>query len=556
MKALFMREFAFVFIFGLCAWQNLSAQPTVAFTFSGNNVQEHLGEAAIGLGDVNSDGIPDILVASPGFHYQATNPTAGSVRVYSGADGSLIHQIIEPMTGTSFGFSVGNAGDVNNDGFPDFIVGAPGDSTMGLKAGRADVYSGFDGSLLHRAFGPNAGDQFGFSVSGVDDLNGDGSADFIVGVPNSDFVGVNAGAIQVFSGANGSVLYTIFGSAPGDIFGVSVSGCGDVNGDNTPDFIVGAADAGLSLQGQAKVFSGANGATLHVVTGPSGTRVGVAVGSIGDIDQDGYDDFIVSAPGVGLSLAGKGKVRAYSGINGAPIFTVSGQHAAEEFGSRLGPAGDVNGDGFNDIIVGSPLSDASFVDGGRATIISGKDGAILHNLPGLGFQSIQGISVAIIGDINLDGFSDFIIGASAESDNAPHSGNVRVYLAPTLPILKYDSKVGDTQLDLNWMPDSGDINSLTGTLSCTGGTPGGFGIVGLSFAPADLIIFGIPLLVASDSTNLIETGNFGFDLLGELQVPNVSRQSPFIAGSLVHIQMFESSPAIRSSNGIRMLMTP
>lgn len=116
------------------------SQPTLAHTFSGSNLQEHLGESISGIGDVNGDGVPDIIVGSPGYHYQAVNPTVGVVRVFSGADYSVIHVISDTVASTSFGFEVRNLADINGDGIEDIIVGAPGDATNGIKAGRVYVF--------------------------------------------------------------------------------------------------------------------------------------------------------------------------------------------------------------------------------------------------------------------------------------------------------------------------------------------------------------------------------------------------------------------------------
>ena len=138
-----------------------------------------------------------------------------------------------------FGISVSGAGDVNGDGFADLIVGDQEDDNNGTRSGSARVLSGVDGSVLYNFDGDSADDRLGSSVSGAGDVNGDGFADLIVGAYLDDNNGVSSGSAKVYSGIDGSVLYTFYGDSSGDLFGYSVSGAGDVNGDGKPDLIVG-----------------------------------------------------------------------------------------------------------------------------------------------------------------------------------------------------------------------------------------------------------------------------------------------------------------------------
>src|SRR5690606_28077584 len=160
---------------------------------------------------------------------------------------------------------VSGAGDVNNDGFGDLIAGAIGDDNNGSGSGSARVFSGADGSILYTFDGDSADDQFGESVSGAGDVNNDGFEDLIVGASFDDNNGSNSGSARVFSGADGSSLYTFDGDSAFDFLGVSVSGAGDVNGDGFDDLIIGASfdDNSGSNSGSARVFSGADGAALY-----------------------------------------------------------------------------------------------------------------------------------------------------------------------------------------------------------------------------------------------------------------------------------------------------
>ncbi|XOV77214.1 MAG: integrin alpha [Phycisphaerales bacterium] len=196
---------------------------------------------------------------------------SGSARVFSGADGSVFFTFDGDAADDQFGWSVSGAGDVNGDGFDDFIVGAPFGSTNGIVSGSARVFSGNDGSILYTFYGDSVEDAFGYSVSGAGDVNGDGFDDLVVGAYFESTNGTASGSARVLSGADGSILYTFYGDSAGGWFGFSVSGAGDVDGDGFDDFIVGAPfdDNSAINSGSARVFSGADGSVLFAFSGDS-----------------------------------------------------------------------------------------------------------------------------------------------------------------------------------------------------------------------------------------------------------------------------------------------
>jgi hypothetical protein len=363
----------------------------------------------------------------------------------SSSSAELYYQKNGAVAGDRFGFSVSTVGDVNGDGKSDFIVGAYYADPGGLSAaGTAYVYSGATGTVLYTLNGAAANDYFGFSVSTAGDVNGDGKSDFIVGAYGADPEGLSAaGTAYVYSGATGAVLYTLNGAATGDRFGYSVSTAGDVNGDGKSDFIVGAYGAdpgGSSLAGSAYVYSGATGTLLYTLNGAAaGDCFGYSVSTAGDVNGDGKSDFIVGAylaspAGVG---AYAGSAYVYSGATGTVLYTLNGAAASDYFGCSVSTAGDVDGDGKSDFIVGAFYADPGGLSAaGTAYVYSGATGTVLYTLNGAAANDYFGISVSTAGDVNGDGKSDFIVGAyGADPGGLLDAGTAYVYSGATGAVL-------------------------------------------------------------------------------------------------------------------------
>ena len=408
--------FAYVafLVLSFCFVKKLQAQtithvPLYTFTGDGN-----FGVSVSGAGDVNGDGKADLVVGAPGGN-------GGYARVSSGSDGSILYNFIANnsslFSNDSFGISVSDAGDVNGDGRADLIVGASGEFGNAYQSGRARVLSGIDGSILYNFDGENPNDNFGESVSGAGDVNGDGKADIIVG---------GNGFARVLSGNNGSVLHNFDGDAGNfNQFGSSVSGAGDVNGDGKADLIVGApGNFFISLNngnGSARVLSGSDGSVLYNFVGDSeNDYFGTSVSGAGDVNGDGMADVIVGADRVDVDCVpffggvDVGSARVLSGSDGSVLFEFFGDVTSGFFGRAVSGAGDVNGDGKADLIVGTPFDSNNGIQSGSARVLSGSDGSVLYNFDGqnTGFSGAMfGRSVSGAGDVNGDGIDDFIVGA-------------------------------------------------------------------------------------------------------------------------------------------------
>jgi hypothetical protein len=320
--------------------------------------------------------------------------------------------------GDEFGFSVSGAGDVNGDGLNDLVVGAVGDRAV-------RVISGSNGSLLH-TFQGSPSDKFGLSVSGAGDVNNDGHADIIFSATDTD----GSGSARVHSGIDGSVIYTFEDDSPFDRFGESVGSAGDVNGDGYYDLIVGAAlddNNGLD-SGNARVLSGLDGSTLYTFDGNSAfDHFGNSVGSAGDVDGDGFADIIVGARLDDNNGSNSGSARVISGMDGSTLYTFNGNSAFDLFGESVNSAGDVNGDGLADLIVGSPGDSDNGFDVGSASVLSGADGSVLHRFNGDNASDNFGNSVSGAGDFNGDGLADLIVGALRDDNNGSNSGSARIF---------------------------------------------------------------------------------------------------------------------------------
>ena len=289
---------------------------SVLYTFDGDSPDDRFGVSVSGAGDVNGDGIPDLIVGADQSVFGTVS--AGYARVFSGGDGSVLYTFDGDSKQDLFGWSVSGAGDVNGDGFDDVIVGAPGDDNNGIGSGSARVFSGLDGSVLYTFNGNTADDRFGTSVSGAGDVNGDGFDDLIVGAYGDDNNGSGSGSARVFSGVDGSILYTFDGDSIQDSLGLSVSGAGDVNGDGFDDVIVGAYgdDNNGSQSGSARVFSGMDGSVLYTFDGDSVADVfGYSVSGVGDVNGDGFADLIVGAFGDDNNGDKSGSARVFSGCD-------------------------------------------------------------------------------------------------------------------------------------------------------------------------------------------------------------------------------------------------
>ncbi|MBK8977047.1 MAG: FG-GAP repeat protein [Planctomycetes bacterium] len=446
-----MKPLVHLMLAGLSASGFVAAQGTPIF--AGAATEELYGKAIANVGDVDGDGIDDILVGAE----DTDNPLlsdprdTGTVVLLSGADVMRVgtpNFTLVPLnrwegdfTGDFTGCSVDAAGDVNGDGVPDLLIGARGEDNFaptlperGLNLGAAFVYSGAAPyPLIHRfdfefRFGRINLGYFATEVAGVGDVNGDGYADIaastFVGQPN----GLPAeGVVVVFSGRDGSDLYILGGGAPASYFGFAIDGGGDADRDGFDDFVVsavGAAGLGVPTTGEVYVYSGRSGALLHTFAiGQPGVVFGASVAMIGDADGDGHDDIAVGSV---FDQGFLGSVYVYSGRSGSLLRRFDGLAVGDLTGFDVA-GGDYDGDGLADVAVGAILGSANAPVGGEVVVFSVVSGQVLARVGGTQTASAFGWEIEMSGDYDGDGFPELLVGAPFE-DVGGITNNGRVYL--------------------------------------------------------------------------------------------------------------------------------
>ena len=392
------------------------------YTFEGLAAGDHLGTAVGAAGDVDGDGFADVVAGAP--HADLAGLSSGSVRVYSGRDGSVLHERGGDSEADWFGFAVDGVGDLDGDGFDDFAAGSP----LGTPAaGSVHVYSGRDGAVLFSFAGQAPGDRFGHAVAGVGDVDGDGVPDVGVGAPHADAGGLNAGRLEVRSGADGGVLYALAG-ATFDFFGFAVDAAGDADGDGLADVVVGAplADGPFFNGGAARVLGGPAGAVLHDFHGGQiGDQLGSEVAGVGDVDGDGCADVGLGVPGADAAGIDSGAVEVRSGAGGGLLHALAGSASGDRL-AAVGGVGDVDGDGLGDFVVGAASADAGGTEAGTALLIAGVDGSVIAAFHGDAPQQWLGAAVAGAGDVNADGVPDLVLGAPVSDDVLVGGGRAHV----------------------------------------------------------------------------------------------------------------------------------
>jgi hypothetical protein len=489
-----------VFVFYGSATGVASANPASpgVTQLDSDQASAQLGQSVAGAGDVNGDGYADVIVGA--HFYSAGQAAEGAAFVFLGsatgiADSSVAAaaaQLESNQANALLGISVAGAGDVNGDGFADVIVGSEsygaGQSNEGaafiFHGGASGIADGNPGTAATQLEANQAYALFGGSVASAGDVNGDGYADVIVGARLYDAGTIDEGAAFVFLGGATGVADGDPASAAAQLesnqgssrFGSSVAGAGDVNGDGYADVLVGADqyDAGQSDEGAAFLYLGsasgvadANPATAaaQLESNQATARFGYRVAGAGDVDGDGYADVIVSACFYDAGTSDEGAVFVYHGgasgiADGNPVTATAqleSNQADANFGHAVAGAGDVNGDGYDDVIVGALFYDAGQADEGAAFVFLGSATGIADGNPATAAAQLEanqagaqfGYAVAGAGDVNGDGYADVIVGARYYHAPETDEGAAFVFLGSATGIADGNPATAATRLESN-----------------------------------------------------------------------------------------------------------
>jgi hypothetical protein len=362
-----------------------------------NQVNAKFGISVAGVKDMDGDGFDEFAVAAPGAKF--SQATTGVAYIYKGNAQGNFSGVTSLYFGSTnlFGTSVAS-GDINRDGYADVIVGGPA-NTGSLKSerGMIAIYlgsaNGIDNAVYTTIYGPAAGTKLGSSLA-TSDVNGDGYADIIAGAGGSSN---GQGSIHIWHGSSMGIPtntlsnFQLNSNTANASFGASVSDAGDVNGDGFGDIITGAPGitSDQSNEGVAKVFYGsASGCTSASYTTIQADQAeaafGTSVAGAGDVNGDGYDDVIVGAPYYDDAVANGGGIwvfhGSHNGLNSVSSFSLKGLQVEEHFGQAVGGGGDLNGDGYGDVVVGTPSLDQSGItNGGQVYAYFGNNGLTNKN---------------------------------------------------------------------------------------------------------------------------------------------------------------------------------
>ena len=383
----------------------------------GEKAGDQFGWTARRVGDLDNDKATDFVTTAPTF-----NNGAGKIYVYSSKTGKLLHS----ATGKSryrLGNSAVGLGDVNEDGVPDIIAGAPNAG----GTGSVFVYSGKDMSVIHTVKGKTPGGQFGYEVSEMGDIDADSVPDFLVGELNGNGSASKCGRVIVFSGKTAEPIFELSGERTGDNFGNAAA----ASQLDTGKFLlaIGAQNSGPSQRGRVYVYE-IKDAKAKLRFKIDGDKNSVNLGQMfiafpGDIDRDGTPDVYASDFSDNTVAQGGGKVVVHSGADGRELLCYHGAVAGEGLGTSPSDAGDVDGDGIGDLVIGAWQNREGAPSGGKVYLYSTSGrGKLLRTWTCKQPGDTLGFDACGIGDVDGDGFVDFLLTSAWSNKHGQKTGRV------------------------------------------------------------------------------------------------------------------------------------
>lgn len=429
---------------------------TLNALLEGNQVSADFATDVAIAGDLNNDGYDDIIIGAPDYNNGTEHEGAAMVYYGSAAGISFTPDVILDCNQaySQFGAAVCGAGDLNGDGYDDIAVGANGYDAPSINEGGIFVYLGSAVGVSNIPSviieGNVASYWLGSVLSTAGDVNGDGYDDLIAGAQSFSLGQVNEGAIFIFHGNSGGINTTpatlIQSNKTSACYGNSVSGGGDVNGDGYDDVVVGAYNYAFGQSGEGHVFV-YHGSATGIITTPArtyqnnqtGSNLGRAVAMINNLNGDAYADIVIGADGHDFDMINLGGIFVYfgsaSGLSYVANDQIEGFKTFSNFGAKITCAGDVNLDGFDDVIVGAYQDYIGEYVEGLAYLFTSNAVGLYHS-PLVTFQSNQEMaggskSIAGGGDMNGDGAVDIIFGVPYYDNIESLEGAAFIYLGCT-----------------------------------------------------------------------------------------------------------------------------
>lgn len=421
----------------------LNGTPQNANTFlQSNQVGALLGMEVASAGDINSDGYDDIMLGAPGYDLPS-NTSAGAVFIFYGTNRGVkptTYTLLTPDTpGSQYGTILAGGGDLNGDNYDDVVTNAPTDSTH-LQGGISVYYGSPNGIVTtpETLYGDASYGSFASSVAISADLTGDGTDDLIVGSGGASHGQTGEGTVTIIPGDEWGISVTawmvIEGNQAGLFLGGTVAAAGDINNDGYNDLVATTNNQVLAYLGGPDGLS-TTPANILSVPLPAEKYFSIAAG--GDINNDGYTDLLIGVPFYSNDQSREGIVYIHygsaAGFNATPASTLEGNADSTSYAWDLAFAGDINSDGYADIIVGAPdqENNTNQPREGMAYVYYGRAAGV-NPVPASTIQANQsgallGYSVAGAGDVNGDGFSDVLIGALGYSNGQNAEGAAFVY---------------------------------------------------------------------------------------------------------------------------------
>lgn len=414
----------------------------------------YFGLAVSSAGDVNADGFDDLVVGSHLYDDPDANEGVAFLYLGSAAGVALAPEwsVEGDQAGAFLGSAVATAGDVNGDGLDDVIIGASRYDVVGADEGRVEVYLGTSSGLEpvpHWAVdGDQEGARLGFKVATAGDVNNDGYDDVIMSARFYDAGQNDEGRAYVYLGSASGLEDVPSWTFETDQAGAEVQAvgtAGNVNGDDYDDIVVASRryDNGQTDEGRAWVFLGQQdgisptpAAMLEIDV--AGAEFGFSAGTAGDVNGDGLDDVVVGALHYTNGQSEEGAAFLYlgtsSGLTASPAWSFESNQVEAHLGHAAGTAGDIDNDGFADVVIGSGDFDSTRTDEGGMWVFLGS-GSGLSPTPawkGFGWQTggSFGWSAATAGDVNGDDLDDVIVGAYRQHNGEYEEGRAYVYLGP------------------------------------------------------------------------------------------------------------------------------